>query len=124
MNMLMLAVGGALGACLRYGLQQRLNPIVINSLPIGTLLANIIGACLIGVFYVIIVERAYVDPSFKPLLIAGLLGAFTTFSSFSLEAILLLESGRIMLSLIYIIASVLICLLVTTLALFLTRLLF
>ncbi len=86
-------VGAGLGACLRYGLNLALNPL-FPAVPMGTLSANLLGAYLAGAAATFFVLRTGLPPEYKLLVITGFLGGLTTFSSFSLEIMALLESGR------------------------------
>jgi CrcB protein len=79
----------------------------------GTLIANAIGALLIGVLFVVITEKGIITESWRPLLVVGFLGALTTFSTFSLEAVGLLQQGEWPTAMVYILASVIICMLLT-----------
>ena len=78
--------------------------------PWGTLLVNVLGSCAIGVLYVLISERMVLTEQWRALLVVGYLGAFTTFSTFSLDALLLLQEGRVLPALAYVGTSVLLCL--------------
>ena len=88
---LAVALGGAVGAMARVGLAVGLAR-ASGGWPWATLLANVLGAGLMGLLYVIVVERGGVGPHWRPLLMAGGLGAFTTFSTFALESLLLVSS--------------------------------
>jgi fluoride exporter len=98
-----IALAGALGAVLRYAVVSMVG---VRFFPFGTLCVNVLGSCLMGMAYVVIVEKALTNPDLKPLLMTGALGAFTTFSAFSLETWDLFEKGEITLALLYILASV------------------
>jgi len=73
------------------------------------------------VFYVMVVEKGLVHPDWRGVLIVGFLGAFTTFSTFSLETVQLFEAGRTMHALAYMLASTLLCVLAAGVAIQLTR---
>lgn len=94
MQWLAVAVGGALGAMGRYGLGLLAIRLWGAGFPYGVLIANVLGSFAIGVISVLLLERGedWVLP--RLLLITGMLGAFTTFSSFSLDTIHLLSSGQ------------------------------
>lgn len=98
-----IAIAGALGALLRYAVVSMVG---VRFFPFGTLCVNVLGSFLMGLAYVVIVEKALTNPDLKPLLMTGALGAFTTFSAFSLETWDLFEKGEVMLALLYVIASV------------------
>jgi CrcB protein len=107
MQWLAVAIGGAIGALSRYGLSCLLPP--VNGFPWATLFANIIGSILIGVCYVVIVEKGLIAEEWRPLLMVGFLGALTTFSTFALDAILMWQAGQSYLSIVYVVVSVLGC---------------
>ena len=98
-----IAIAGALGALLRYAVVSMVG---VRFFPFGTLCVNVLGSFLMGLAYVVIVEKALTNPDLKPLLMTGALGAFTTFSAFSLETWDLFEKGEVMLALLYVVASV------------------
>ena len=104
------ALGGASGASLRFvvsSLCMRWWPAAV--LPIGTLVVNAVGSLAIGWLFAVF-SRQLVDDSFwRPLLITGLLGAFTTFSAFSLEVVQLLQRGDLFVAVVYMLMSVALC---------------
>jgi len=119
--LLFVALGGAGGAVSRYLLANWIHEWWEGHVPIGTLLVNVLGSLLIGVFYVMVVEKGLVHPDWRGVLIVGFLGAFTTFSTFSLETVQLFEAGRTMHALAYMLASTLLCVLAAGVAIQLTR---
>ncbi len=102
----LVAVGGAIGSVLRYYVGQLALRIAGPAFPWGTLTVNVVGCFIIGVFAEMIVRRFDASPELRLLLITGFLGGLTTFSSFSLDAILLCERGATVASAVYIAASV------------------
>ena len=90
MNALAVAGGAAIGALLRWWLGLGLNT-VWPMLPLGTLLANWIGGYVIGVLAALVSLNAGISEPMRLFLITGLLGGLTTFSTFSLEAVTLLQ---------------------------------
>lgn len=82
-------IGAALGAWLRWGLGSALNP-AVPTLPLGTLTANLIGGYLIGLAIAYFADNAAVPVEWRLFVITGFLGALTTFSTFSAEALTLL----------------------------------
>ena len=122
MQWLAVALGGACGAMARYGVGAWLFPIEGNRFPLSTLFVNVLGALLMGVLYVLIVEKAVLPGYWRELLMVGFLGAFTTFSTFSLDALALWQNGHLALALFYVTASVLLCLGGTFTAIAITRL--
>lgn len=121
---LSIAIGGSLGAITRYWLSTLIQHTSQYNFPLGTFLVNVAGSLLIGVFFVIFAEKVSLDAQWRPVIIVGFLGAMTTFSSFSLEALLLLEQGLYNTALLYIVSSVLICLLAAFAGMQITRMLF
>lgn len=107
---LFVAIGGALGAMSRYGITQ-LVPVAANGFPWAIWTANIVGSILMGLFYVVIIEKALIAEQWRPFIMVGFLGALTTFSSFALDGVLLWQNGQGAVALLYIISSVVTCLL-------------
>ncbi len=123
MNWLAVAIGGALGSMTRYGVALLL-PTVVGKFPWPTFIVNLLGSFLIGVAYVVIVEKQILSPEMRLWLMTGFLGGFTTFSSFSLETLQLWQQGQVMQALIYVITSVVLCLIAVAIAVTLTQKLF
>ena len=115
---LSIAIAGAIGAVLRYAVVSLVG---VRFFPFGTLCVNVLGSFLMGVAYVVLVEKALTDPNLKPLLMTGALGAFTTFSAFSLETWDLIEKGQLALAILYVFASVILSIGAVTLGISLTR---
>ncbi|MEY3007824.1 MAG: fluoride efflux transporter CrcB [Pseudomonadota bacterium] len=103
------AIGGGLGAALRASVGQWIAQAWPSQFPLATFTVNFSGSILIGLITGLFMYRGDVDPSIKLFLITGLLGGFTTFSSFSLEAFRLLQEGKSALALSYVFASVVFC---------------
>lgn len=121
MYSLAVALGGALGAVSRYWLIGAVSAASNHRFPWGTLVVNVLGSLLIGMMYVLISERMALSEQWRAVLIVGYLGAFTTFSTFSLDALLLAQEGFLLQALAYIVSSVLICLLCAWLGIVLMR---
>ena len=92
MTLLYVALGGAAGAVARYGLGGWVQGLAGFGFPWGTLVVNLVGSLLIG-FAVRYLEAVHLAPDLRALVTIGLLGAFTTFSTFTLETVTLLEDG-------------------------------
>lgn len=121
--LLLIALGGATGAVSRYLLSSWAHALWEGKWPVGTLLVNMLGSFLIGVIFVLI-ERQVLHPDWRSVLMVGFLGAFTTFSTFSLESITLLENGHTAHALGYMATSVIACVLMAGLSIYMTRALF
>ncbi|URK87959.1 fluoride efflux transporter CrcB [Rhizobium sp. RCAM05350] len=106
-NILLVAAGGALGSVLRYLVGLWTLRSFGPSFPWGTLAVNITGSFLIGVFAEVIACKFGASAEMRMFLITGILGGYTTFSAFSLDAITLLERGEPVTALIYVASSVL-----------------
>ena len=119
-QLLFIAVGGALGALARYELSSRVHSLWEGAWPLGTLLVNGLGSLAIGVVFVML-ERAALHPDWRSVLMVGFLGAFTTFSTFSLETVELWGRGEQVLAFAYALGSVLVCVTAAAAGVMLTR---
>ena len=108
-NMLFVALGGALGALARFGVANMVHALWPSRFPFATLAINLSGSFAIGLLYVLIAERAVLHADWRSVAMVGFLGAYTTFSTFSLESVTLLEHGYAGQALGYMLASVLLC---------------
>lgn len=115
---------GMLGVFSRYLVGLGAIKVLPPTFPFGTLTANLVGAFLIGLLYVICVEKSLVTENLRLGIIVGFLGGFTTFSSYTLESVRLLEEARYISALFYFIASPLLGAMGTFFGLILGRLLF
>ena len=107
-NLFYVASGGAVGAVLRY-LTSNFYKLYFPNFPIGTLFINFIGSFLIGILASNLESRGTSYIFIKYFLIIGILGSFTTFSTFSLETIQLVNDKKLFLSLVYIFLSISLC---------------
>ncbi len=109
--LLLVALGGALGAVGRYLTVAGVGAVTGLGFPFGTLVVNIVGSFALGA----LVESASVvwspSPELRAMLVVGVLGAYTTFSTFSLDVVLQLERGNVFGAAIYILSSVTLCVL-------------
>ncbi len=103
LNWLVVALGGAIGSMLRYGLGLLAN---LPAWPIGTWLANVAGSFLIGFLFVWGKEKGLLAPHTYLLLTTGLMGGFTTFSTFSLEVVTMSLQGQLIRAIVYGLSSV------------------
>ncbi|ASR42280.1 protein CrcB [Xanthomonas citri pv. mangiferaeindicae] len=104
-QLMLVFLGGGLGAALRHGVNM-LALRAGTTFPYGTLCINVVGSLLMGVVVAWFAARSGLSPSLRLFLMTGVLGGFTTFSAFSLEAALLYERGQPGLAAIYVLASV------------------
>ncbi len=93
-SVMAISVGAALGALLRWALAGWLNGSA-SWMPMGTLVANLVGGYLIGVAVVVFAQQPELSPAWRLFIITGLLGGLTTFSTFSAEVVAMLQAGRL-----------------------------
>jgi CrcB protein len=98
------AVGGALGSLARYGVGLAL-PHTPGTFPLGTFLVNVLGCLLIGALIVTITELREAHPLARPFLATGVLGGFTTFSTYAVDAQELLLAGHVATAAAYIVGT-------------------
>ncbi|WP_116364029.1 fluoride efflux transporter CrcB [Parahaliea mediterranea] len=108
--LLFIALGGAGGAVSRHLFANWVHTHWQGHIPLGTLLVNALGSFAIGLIFVLI-ERQVIHPDWRGVLMVGFLGAFTTFSTFSLETVTLMEQGEYLHAAGYVLSSVLVCIL-------------
>lgn len=120
-QLLAIAGGGAVGAILRFGASTQVYRLFGRNFPYGTLAVNILGSFLMGLLFILIVERGLLSAEWRSAIIVGFLGAFTTFSTFSIETLNLLESGELSRALLNIMFSVTLCLVATWIGLLIGR---
>ena len=110
---LFIGLGGFLGSVGRYWLSTGVYKAYGESFPYGTLAVNIIGSFIIGFLMTLFEERFIAQPELRLFLIVGILGGFTTFSSFSFETIALIKAGNFLYASVNVLASVIVCLTAT-----------
>ena len=113
MRYLLIFAGGGLGAVLRYWAQGLVYNRMGSAFPYGTVLVNIVGCFVIGLLMVSMEERFLATPALCLFLTVGILGGFTTFSSFSFETMALFRDGESALALANVGLSVIVCLCAT-----------
>ncbi len=123
MMIIAVAIGGALGATLRYGLLGWAQ-MWGTGFPYGTLLVNVGGSLIAGIVYMILMEKLALDSVMRGFILVGFLGSLTTFSTFSLETLHLLEAGELAKAGINSVLSVVLCIAATWLGFFIVRIWF
>jgi CrcB protein len=122
MNMILLvAIGGAVGSVARYLIASSIQTAISWEFPLGTVLVNILGCFLIGILYVLLVARPDPRHDLRALLMVGVMGGFTTFSSFSLETVTMAMNGNYAGATLNVVLSVAACLVGTLLGISLGR---
>jgi CrcB protein len=110
-QVLFIALGGSLGAVARYGVSSYVLTTVSEIFPWGTLIVNLSGSFLMGVV-IELFEHTIVPPNLRSLITIGFLGAYTTFSTYSMETVNLLRDGEVRLATTnFLLSNVLACLL-------------
>ncbi|MGB5300614.1 MAG: fluoride efflux transporter CrcB [Thiogranum sp.] len=120
-QVLAIAGGGAVGAVLRYWVSSGVYALTGRGFPYGTLVVNVLGSVVMGFLYVWLLERMPGGVAIRAFLIIGLLGAFTTFSTFSLETLNLMEAGQIARAVLNTLLSVVLCIGAAALGVMLAR---
>ncbi|HET7649406.1 MAG TPA: fluoride efflux transporter CrcB [Gammaproteobacteria bacterium] len=118
---LAVALGGAAGCCARYGLTQLVQHVYGRNFPLATLLVNILGCLLMGFLFFLTLERVSMSPTLRAAVLTGGLGGFTTFSTFAMESLLLLEERETGYALLYLGLSVVLGLIAVLLGAWLAR---
>jgi len=118
-TLLSVALGGALGASLRYLTNVSVMRLVGPGFPYGTIAVNVLGSFLMGMLVVVLARRGGLE--LAPFLMTGVLGGFTTFSAFSLDTLTLFERGEISLAGLYVGMSVFLSLAAIAVGVLVTR---
>ncbi len=109
-QLLAVATGGACGAMCRWLMASAIQRLAGSGFPWGTFAVNAIGSLLLGFLFIWLIERSTAGELLRMAITVGFLGAFTTFSTFSVESIRLLEEGAFGMALGYILGQLLLCL--------------
>jgi len=120
-QVLAIAGGGAVGAVLRYWISSGVYALTGRGFPYGTLVVNVLGSLVMGFLYIWLLERMPGGVAMRAFLIIGLLGAFTTFSTFSVETLNLMEAGQIARAVLNTLLSVVLCIGAAALGVMLAR---
>ncbi len=106
---------------LRFAISNATHAMLGRGFPYGTLMANVIGCLGMGVLYILLLERFSLGPEWRAAIQIGLLGALTTFSTFSMETLLLMQNGEAQKAVLNIVMSVFLCLGATWMGMMLGR---
>jgi len=109
LQILAIAGGGAVGAVARFLVSTGVYRLFGRDFPWGTLVVNVFGSFGMGLLFVLLLERSLIGPEARAAILVGFLGSFTTFSTFSLETLTLVEQGEMLRALLNVAASVLLC---------------
>lgn len=120
MTLLLIAVGGAVGSVSRYGLGVVVQKSAHAAFPVGTLTVNVLGSLLVGILAKYFMHTQ-TQPDLRAMLIVGFCGGFTTFSTFSLETVALVQGGEWGKAAAYVGASIVLCLAATAIGFTLAR---
>ncbi len=93
MNILIIGLGGFIGAILRYAISGWVHKLVSSTFPYGTLAVNILGSFILGFFLILAEERFSFSPLWRSFIAIGMMGALTTFSTFSYETFMMLQEN-------------------------------
>jgi len=115
------AIGGAAGAVMRWLVASGVQKMVGGAFPWGTFAVNALGSFLLGFLFVWLIERSTASELVRLAITVGFMGAFTTFSTYSLESIRLLQEGAFSLAFGNIAGQVVVCLLLTWLGIQIAR---
>lgn len=108
-----IAAGGAFGAIMRFWVSSSIYAWLGRDFPYGTLSVNVIGSFLIGIAAILLTEKLTLGAEARTFITIGFLGAFTTFSTFSLETLFLLQEGLLVKAVANVLINVLLCIMAT-----------
>ncbi|NTJ42347.1 fluoride efflux transporter CrcB [Agrobacterium larrymoorei] len=108
LNIVLVAIGGAIGSVARYLVGVFGTRLMGPNFPWATLTVNVVGAFLIGLTVELVARRFNASAEMRVFLVTGILGGFTTWSSFTLDAVVLFERGALGMSALYILSSLLV----------------
>ena len=121
---LFVALGGAVGAVLRFWSAEFIHLFFERGFPYGTLFVNVVGSFLMGFLAIYLFHKMNFVEELRGLVLIGVLGAFTTFSTFSLDTVNLITTGKVGLAVLNILLSVILCILFAGAGVFLAEVIF
>jgi CrcB protein len=101
-----IAIGGTLGCWARFAQTNLVQTVYGREFPFATMSINVIGSFLMGFLFIETLERLTLSPSLRTGILTGVLGGYTTFSTFEMETLLLAEGGEVLKAIIYVVLSV------------------
>ncbi len=105
-TLIAIAIFGTLGCWTRYGQTILMQNVYGREFPVAVLSINVLGSFLIGFLFVETAERLAIDPAIRTGILTGFLGGYTTFSTFELETLMLVENGEFAKALLYLLLSI------------------
>ena len=103
-----IAIGGTLGCWARYAQTNLVQAALGRDFPFATMSINVIGSFLMGFLFIVTLERLMIPPSVRVGVLTGVVGGYTTFSTFEMETLLLAENGELFKAALYVVLSVVI----------------
>ncbi len=120
-QILAVALGGAVGCVGRFIVSEGVYAICGRQFPFGILTVNILGSFLMGFLAIVMINRLEMDFIWRGAILVGFLGGFTTFSSFSIDTVQLIQEGLWLKAAVYVLASVCLCLCATGIGIYLAE---
>ncbi len=117
----LVAVGGAIGACARLSVNLAAQRVIGIGFPWGTFVVNVVGCFLFGVVAGLADTRGALGPAWRMFLLVGVLGGFTTYSSFAFETVELLRTGQTSATLFHVVGQLVLCTFAVVAGLVITR---
>ncbi|MFO6422034.1 fluoride efflux transporter CrcB [Motilimonas sp. KMU-193] len=108
-TLIFVACGGATGACMRFLISNWALSAFGKGFPFGTLMVNVIGSLIMGIMFALLEQNIISSSFWKPLISVGFLGALTTFSTFSMDSLLLIQQGELIKAVFNVACNVVIC---------------
>jgi CrcB protein len=113
------ALGGAIGATARYWTAEFIHTFFERGFPLGTLIVNVVGSFLMGFLVIVLLQKFSHDLELRGFFLIGMLGAYTTFSTFALDSFNLFTGGKLGFALLNIMLSVILCIIAAGLGVYL-----